>query len=133
MAEIPAAKVSECLGWQITDDKQIVLLGFKNDSSQTFNLALDEATLKSAIVALLHATGAFPKQKMEGGTNLLISTDWFEFGHAETGDDFLRLRLPSGGNLAFALPPGMTANMRDVLVSRLGPGSNTPTPASSHH
>ena len=105
----------------------MVVIAFRDQNGENFNLALTEGVLKQTIATLVGAISAFPKHKMESGANWLIPTDWFEFGSSE-GGEFLRLRMPSGGNFAFSLPGQMAANMRDVLVGQLGPGANFETP-----
>jgi hypothetical protein len=102
MVEKRATIVKEFLGWAATTDKQFALLGFRDQYDKAFNIAIPEGALKQAIISLINSTGAFKKLSMEGGGDVVISTDWFEFGDSEQGK-FLRLRLvPSGGHLTFS-------------------------------
>jgi hypothetical protein len=84
--------------------------------------------LKEAILALLNATSAFPKPKMQSGAQLSVPTDWFDLGATDDGNFVLRFRLSSGGEFSFLLPRGMAANLQHVLTETLQPGSIAPAP-----
>jgi hypothetical protein len=125
--------VTEFLGWKMTDNKELVLLGFKQPNGQEFTLGLAQDALDQAIIHLVNATAAFPSEKgLSAQTGFGMGVESLDVGNTpSTGQLFVRLRFPGGGHLLFNLDRNLAAFLREALGNELniraqGPPQGTP-------
>jgi hypothetical protein len=134
MTKTDFAPVTGFLGWQVTEDKSHVLLGFKQPNSE-FVLGIPPDTLDQAIVHLVNATAAFPPSKGLGEhMSYAMTADAVDVGRTpSTGQYFLRLRLSAGGHLAFNLNRALAERVLESLAVELGTGPQGPPPGAARN
>jgi len=127
MAERHAALLSDVVGWQLTDDRTHVILGFRQPDGNEFALALAHETLMKAITSLVSALGAFAGPRLADGEKLVLKTEWFEIGRSADDSFFVSFRVEKGGALNFVLTRAMAEQVSQTLGVALGDAA-TPIP-----
>jgi hypothetical protein len=129
---LEAYPINDVLAWEVAADGVHVLVTLGQPDGNRLVLAIPHYTLMELIIALAHATEAFPAPKGMRVSALAMGAKWFEFGQDEaSGDFFLRLRLERGGHLAFVMDRSMAELLTETLNAMVRgdaphPSSQTP-------
>jgi hypothetical protein len=121
------APITEMLGAKLSDDKEHVLLGFKQaDEGSEFVIGVPIPILFEIILELVRATEAVPAPKSLTVSALSMGANWYEFGQDDaTGDFFLRFRLVTGGHLSFVFDRSMAIGLTESMNVKVLGGTVT--------
>ena len=133
--QVAGVVVSEVLGWKLSDDKKLILVGIQDGAGGEFALAVAPENVFKIVTSLLSAVGQVHNQKgMQPKEVLSFGPDWFEVARIDGSDSLaLSLYMPDKSALSFQLPKAMVENLSDVLAVTLGKASTGPTPGTIQH
>ena len=121
--------VKQVTGWQETEDREHVLIGFELASEQKFALALNPEGLIATIATSLAAVDAFPASKMAARKVTPLAIDWVEAGEdRESSLPVVSFRLAGGGSLSVAFDRTLAHHIVQTLSAILGADATTRTP-----